>query len=69
MKLIFVLFPRIQVEYMNKLMTKFLLLEKVLTSSKEELKIYKKISKHFEAVYVNMPYYYENVFQQINKYI
>ena len=48
---------------------KFLLLEKVLTSSKEELKIYKKISKQFEAVYVNMPYYFESIFQQINKYI
>ena len=48
---------------------KFLLLEKVLTSSKKELKVYKSISKKFEAVYVNMPYYYQNIFQLINKYI
>ena len=48
---------------------KFLLLEKVLTSSRKELKRYKSLSKKFEAVFVNMPYYYQNVFQKINKYI
>ncbi len=48
---------------------KFLLLEKVLTSSKKELKRYQSISNQFEAVFVNMPYYYENIFQEIKKYI
>lgn len=48
---------------------KFLLLEKVLSSSKEELKIYKNINEQFDAIYVNMPYYFESIFQQINKYI
>ena len=44
---------------------RFLVLEKVLTSSIDELYIYKSLINKYEKVYVNMPYYFESVFEQI----
>ena len=44
---------------------RYLLLEKVLTTTHEELNLFSKYSKNFDAVYVNIPYYYEDIFNKI----
>lgn len=44
---------------------RFLVLEKVLTSSLDELKIYKNLACKYEKVYVNMPYYFQDIFAQM----
>ena len=44
---------------------RFLVLEKVLTSSLDELQIYKNLTYKYEKVYVNMPYYFQDIFAQM----
>ena len=44
---------------------RFLLLEKVLATTYEELTLFSKYSNNFESVYVNIPYYYEDIFNAI----
>ena len=44
---------------------RFLLLEKVLATTYEELTLFSKYRTNFESVYVNIPYYYEDIFNTI----
>lgn len=46
---------------------RFLLLEKVLSSSKNELNIFSKNQNNFEKIFVNMPYHFQEIFDLINK--
>ena len=46
---------------------RFLLLEKILTSSRKELEIFSKQTKNYESVFVNMPYYYQDIFRIMKK--
>ena len=48
---------------------RFLILEKVLSSSRKELKMFEEISLKYEKVFVNMPYYFQNVFKIIRNIV
>ena len=62
-------FNRLSIVTSLKSNIRFLLLEKVLATTLEELILFEDYSKNFESVYVNIPYYFEDIFDIILKSI